>query len=305
MTFEITNILKSEPKFKLGRNSKAFDYSSNLKSGSFEFYNDQFTMADQFEIGSAIKEEDINESPQEMIEAISFFQNNLNPDSVLVELGGSKFQRRSGFPYSIFNNYFPLDISRSSMIAYSELYDRVGIACNAEKLPFISNSIDAIFTHTFLEHPIDPDAVVKEIDRVLKYGGYIIHSDAWHCRWWKRFGVYGVIPFQELTFRKKLLYLVIAISELKIIRMPLIIFRRLIKEIFVSNSKNSTLKFKKLIPNYDLKIYSDEDAAANIDPLDLIHFYENKDYELVFKKSFFKRIIFNDTNVYLKKKLPK
>jgi hypothetical protein len=99
--------------------------------------------------------------------------------------------------------------------------------------------------------------------------------------------------------------LVIAISELKIIRMPLIIFRRLIKEIFVSNSKNSTLKFKKLIPNYDLKIYSDEDAAANIDPLDLIHFYENKDYELVFKKSFFKRIIFNDTNVYLKKKLPK
>ena len=56
-----------------------------------------------------------------------------------------------------------------------------------------------------------------------------------------------------------------------------------------------------MTPNYDLKKYSDEDAAGSIDPIDLIRFYEQRKYKLIRKKSFLQRIFFNEPNIYLKK----
>jgi ubiquinone/menaquinone biosynthesis C-methylase UbiE len=299
MTLIMEKILELVPKSIVGRNKKVYNFSK--ESDSFDFYDNQFDGDNQFEIGSAVKEEDLKKSPKEMIAAVSYLRENIDIESIVVELGGSRHQRRSGFPYHFFPNYIPLDISKSSMVAFAELYDRESIACDAQKLPFRDNSIDAIYTHTFLEHPMNPDAVVKEIDRVLKVGGVVVHSDAWHCRWWKRFGVYGVKKFPEIGFSEKLLYIIIALSEVKIFRFPVIVMKRFFKELFISKSKPVDLIYGKLTPNYELKIYSDEDAAGNIDPLDLIRFYESRDYELVNKRSFIQRMKLNDQNLYFKK----
>ena len=299
MTTELKRLLKTEPFSIHGRNEKVYSFSKG--SESFDFYTNQFNGENAFKIGSGIKTEDINDSPNEMIELISFLEKNMDKESIILELGGSKYQRRSGFPYAFFSNYFPLDISVSSMIGYSELYDRESIACNAQNIPLIDSSVDVVYTHTFLEHPIDPDKVVKEIDRILKDGGLVIHSDAWHCRWWKRFGVYGVKKWNEMTLNEKGLYLIIFVNELKLVRFPIIIIKRLLKELFISKKQPQDLIYKKLTPNYDLKKYSDEDAAGSIDPIDLIRFYEQRKYKLIRKKSFLQRIFFNEPNIYLKK----
>lgn len=75
----------------------------------------------------------------------------------------------------------------------------------------------------------------------------------------------------------------------------------MIKELFISKKQPQDLIYKKLIPNYDLKIYSDEDAAASIDPIDLIRFYEQRGYNLIYKKTFLQRIFLNEPTIFLKK----
>jgi SAM-dependent methyltransferase len=299
MTNNISKLLKAKPNSIEGRNRKTYSYS--VQSKSFDFYTNQFKGNNHYDIGSSIQKEDIKKAPTEMIDAITFLQANVPNDAVVIELGGGKYQRRSGFPYAIFDNYIPIDISLSSIIEYSEMYDRIGIACDAQKLPLKDGVVDVIYTHTFLEHPLNPDMVVKEIHRVLKNGGIVIHSDAWHCRWWKQFGIYGVKEWSELTIKEKCLWLIIYFTEIKIIRFPIVLTKRIFKELFISKKSPIDLFYKKLTPNYDLKIYSDEDAAASIDPIDLIRFYESRGYELVYKKSFLQRIFFKDTNLYLTK----
>lgn len=297
---KIDDLLNIKPNSIEARNKKTYCYSK--ESNSFTFYNNQFNGDRQFNIGSGIQKEDLKTAPNEMIDAITFLQSNLPKDAVVIEIGGSKHQRRSGFPYTIFDNYFPLDISLLNMIEYSEKYDKIGFACDAQTLPFKNSVIDAIFTHTFLEHPLNPDMVVKEIHRVLKDGGIIIHSDAWHCRWWKRFGIYGVKKWRDLTIKERGIYLICYFTEAKIIRFPLICIKRFFKTLFLSKKHPKDLIFRKLKPNYELKLYCDEDAAASIDPIDLIRFYESRGYELADKKSFLQRIFFNDTNLYLIKR---
>ena len=108
----------------------------------------------------------------------------------------------------------------------------------AENLPFKNTTIDVIMTHTFLEHTINPNKVLNEIDRVIKKGGYVIHSDAWHCRWWQRFGFYGVKSFNDISFKYKLLYILISFYEIKLFRYFNIVLKRLFKEILITAAIN-------------------------------------------------------------------
>lgn len=299
----ISSLLAKEPAAIQGRNKKVFDYSS--ASDSFDFYHDQFTgKADEesFKIGAKLSEEvSLAQAPVEMQAIIAYLQKQIDEEAVVVELGGSKHQRRSGFPFKFFKNYLPLDISLSSMVAYSELYDRPSIACDAHSLPFKDASVDAVFTHTFLEHPKNPDQVVKEIDRILKPGGVVIHADAWNCRWWQRYGIYKVKKWTDLNAREKIHYMTAAVSEFRFFRIPVILFRRLWRHVFVSRKSPIDLHFKALKPNYELKIYSDEDAAGSIDPIDLVHFYESRGYTYQGPNSLKERILFNGAFVTMRK----
>ena len=292
-------ILKFKPNSILARNKKVYDYSEKTKN--FDFYNNQFTSNQNSKIGEEIKNEDISQSSTEMIEVNNFLLKNISSESVFVELGGSKYQRRSGFPYFFYKNYLPVDISQQSMIGYSELYDRFSIACNAEELPFKDENIDVIMTHTFLEHPVNPDNVLNEIDRVLKKGGYVIHSDAWNCRWWQRFGFYGIKSIYDISFKNKFLYIIIFLYEIKLFRYIHIVLKRFFKELFITAKKPNKFIFKRLKPNYELNLFCDEDAASSIDPVDLIRFYKSREYTLIPNLSFFELLFFNKKTIYLKK----
>ncbi len=277
-------------------NSKLFNFTEESKSANF--YKKQFSSS-----GNEMKEEnpDFSKVPQEMNELISFLKTNVSDDSLIIELGGSRYQHRSGYPNFYFKNYIPLDISYTSIKAYVDMYNKYGIVADACKLPFKNNSIDVIFTHTFLEHPLKPENVLKEIDRVLKPGGYVIHSDAWNCRWWQCYGIVGIKKNRPLTIKEATIIILAKITEFKLIRLPFIVLKRLYRLTFFSYKKHINLKYKKLNPNYDLHLYSDEDAASSIDPVNVMLFYESRNYKNIPQLTFIQKLFFKHPTLFFQK----
>jgi ubiquinone/menaquinone biosynthesis C-methylase UbiE len=280
----------------LDPNLKLYNYSEI--SDSANFYQNQFSTG-----AGKPKEEkpDFSKVPKEMNELMLFLKNRVDENAIVLELGGSRYQHRSGYPNYIFKNYIPLDISYSSIKGYVETYDKYGIAADACKLPFKNNSIDVVFTHTFLEHPLKPEDVLSEINRVLKPGGYVIHSDAWNCRWWQHYGVVGIKKFNELTIKEKFIYLAAKFTELKVLRFSAIVLKRFFRLLFQSKKSNIELKYGKLTPNYNLYLYCDEDAASSIDPVDVMLFYGSRNYKIIPEPNLMDKLFFRNLNIYFQK----
>ena len=50
---------------------------------------------------------------------------------------------------------------------------RTGLLCDAHRVPFEDGTFDAVVAQALLEHTLDPQAVVAEIRRVLRPGGFV------------------------------------------------------------------------------------------------------------------------------------
>jgi len=237
-----------------------------------------------------------------MSELIQLIKKLVPAEGSVIELGGSVYQKRSGNAVHELKNYFPLDISYSSMARYADQFNRQAIVADATILPFRNKSVDCFVTHTFLEHPHRPDLVLEEVHRSLKQGGIVVHNDAWFCRWWHRYGIVGLKPWKDMTSNEKLVYIGYKITELKLVRIPPILLRRLFKALFIKAKSPIKLAYKKLKPNYDLHLMCDEDAATSIDPVDVIRFYESRGYELLEPLSFKQRLFLGNRWVGFRKK---
>ncbi len=298
MNYNVLNeIIKPDERFNGSDGSMVFDFSE--VSTSSDFYNDQFS-DNEFSV-EQIKgvDAEITKIPQDMLLILDILKKYLGENDKIVELGGSYLQFRSGFLHHRYSNYFPMDISYSSMHKYSKLYGKASVVSNAERIPLKDQSVNCVISHTFLEHVNNPDIVLREAARVVKDNGLVVHCDAWHCRWWQRFGIVGIRKFSSLTLKEKLIFISAKITEFPAFRKSLIVLSRAFKEFFIPISIPTVLKYGRLKPNYSLHLYCDEDAASSIDPLDVIRFYESRGFAYYRKLSFFDRIFFNDPFVIL------
>ena len=59
--------------------------------------------------------------------------------------------------------------------------------------------------------------------------------------------------WEDVTVNEKFMSFIIYVNEIKIIRFPIIITERLIKELFISKKQPQDLIYKKLIPDYDFE----------------------------------------------------
>jgi len=282
-------------------------YNFNPQGATADYYNNfaksNKTNTQKPDLYDTIKDANrkMNTAGQLMDDIIGWLSHQIPPDAIVIEIaGGGQGQTRSGGAYMKFKNYYPLDISYDHIKAYTSHYNRQGFVCDAKALPFKDNSIDAIFTHTFLEHPLEPQQVLEEIARVLKPGGIIIHNDAWFVRWWHRFAVYGLKSWRSMTLREKLIAAAASVTEIKLFRLPPIIVRRFLRNLFVGG-RNIPLRYKKLKPNYSLALACDEDAASNIDPVDVIMFYESRGFQTDQPLSFKERLLYPNKYIILRK----
>lgn len=55
-------------------------------------------------------------------------------------------------------------------------YKKVNVVGDAKNLPFKNNSLDFVYSKSFLEHSDNPERIVNEIYRVMKPKSYTIHS---------------------------------------------------------------------------------------------------------------------------------
>ncbi len=291
-------------RIKKVENDGVFYCLNESRSSQFyaELFSDSFKGKNKPQLYDEVKHEEQkkNAAYRIMEEIVGDLENRLNPEAVVVEIGGGVYQRRSAFAYKRFRNYFPLDISYTSIKRYNDRYAKCGIVADATELPFKNNSVDCIFTHTFLEHPLDPEKVLSEIVRVLKPNGIVVHNDAWFCRWWQRYGIVGLKPYSNLSAKEKMIWIGAKITELQIIRIPPVLLRRVVDMIFQPKAKR--LRYGKLRPNYDLHLGCDEDAANTIDPVDVIRYYEARNFELVNPMTYKQRLLHPNKYITLQKK---
>ncbi|MEL6634770.1 MAG: hypothetical protein AAFQ83_25120, partial [Bacteroidota bacterium] len=107
--------------------------------------------------------------------------------------------------------------------------------------------------------------------------------------------------FSSMTAGEKLVTIGSKITELKPLRIPPILIRRIIQEMLPKPQGPIKLRYRKLKPNYTLHLGCDEDAASRIDPLDVIRFYESRNFSLVKKLSFKERILHPNKHIMLRK----
>jgi ubiquinone/menaquinone biosynthesis C-methylase UbiE len=297
------DILKTQP--KKDPDEKVFNFIDSSESATFydQFYG-SYERKEKPELLDQVKQahREAGTAYKIMDRIMSFLEKELSKDAVVIELGGGMYQQRSANAYNRFPNYYPLDIGYSNIKNYAEKYNREGIVADATSLPFRDGTVDCIITHTFLEHPLQPEKVVAEITRVLKPGGIVVHNDAWFCRWWQRYGVVDLKKFSNMSIKEKAIWFGAKITEFPLFRHPPVILRRAIKHVFDPRPKNIDLAYSKLKPNYTLHLGCDEDAASRIDPVDVIRFYESRNFELVHKLSTRERLLYPNKYIMLRKK---
>lgn len=253
------------------------------------------------QIKSEVRQRENHDTPTETKRVIEIMKDVLDRDATLLEIGGGFFQRRSGYLCEEFKNYLPLNICSEDIRRYAAGYKRAAVVADAQSIPLKDNSIDCVFTHNVLEHPMDPGRVLEEIARILKPGGLAVHKDAWFCRWWQRFGLVGITPVSEMTMCQKLIFVSSKVTEFPLIRFPPIIVKRAVLEITRHHfSKPKKLRFRPLKPNYDLMYACDEDAAASIDPMDIVRFYESRGGKTIEKMTFSQRVFFRAESVVMR-----
>src|SRR3990172_4771860 len=98
---DLKNILSDGTKASDPSNSLLYDFSEGSASATFYFR--------QFKVENVAKLKEDGSTgtiPPEMVSIMELFRTKLHTEAILVELGGSWHQNRSGDPYRYFSNYF-------------------------------------------------------------------------------------------------------------------------------------------------------------------------------------------------------
>ncbi len=187
-----------------------------------------------------------------------------------LEIGSS-----GGYFQDLVEDYWGTDIADSLAQYYHKPY-RVA---SSGKYPFDDAMFDAIWTITVYEHIPELQQALTEIRRLLKPGGLVFFAPAWQCRSWAAEG-YEVRPYGDFGMRGKIIKALIPIRDSVIWRSAFIFPNRLVRLArFLMGYKYTTIRYKKIVPNYETYWTSDSDACNHIDPHDAILWFLSSGFE--------------------------
>lgn len=187
-----------------------------------------------------------------------------------LEIGSS-----GGFFQDLVDDYWGTDIADSLAQFYRKPY-RVA---NEDSYPFDDEFFDAIFTISVYEHVPHLQEALLEIRRLLKPGGLVYFSPAWQCRSWASRG-YAVRAYRDLDWNGKLIKFSIPVRDSVWFRSAFIFPKRAYRQLqYLLGKRFGVIKYKKLIPNYEIFWTSDSDACNSIDPHDAILWFLSHGFE--------------------------
>ncbi|MEN4006265.1 MAG: class I SAM-dependent methyltransferase [Methanobacteriaceae archaeon] len=104
--------------------------------------------------------------------------------SPYIEIGAERCQRSLVMENDLKATGAAIDISYDMLKScdyYKDVFNKskvpLRICCDANNLPFITNSIPFVFCYETLHHFPDPTPILKEIHRVLSPGGHFFFDD--------------------------------------------------------------------------------------------------------------------------------
>ena len=191
----------------------------------------------------------------EILERVSEFVDhfNLGKKSVL-EIGSGR-----GYLQDVADKYTGLDISPS----VARFYHKKFIVGTATALPFPDDSFDGVWSIWVFEHVPNPEQAFREMRRVTRNNGVIFLFPAWNANAWAAQG-YSVRPYSDFGLLGKLVKASVPFRSSSQIKTAGILPVRLSRWL-AAQLGPTTLRYRRLQPNYDEYWVPDSDAVNSID----------------------------------------
>jgi SAM-dependent methyltransferase len=198
------------------------------------------------------------------------FVASLEPDSVVVELGAGR-----GAFSGLHRRLVSCDLSWGALESYCT---GPRVQADAQRLPFASASVDALFSVFTIEHVPEPERALAEIDRILKPGGRALLYPAWLVRPWASKAL-DIRPWSDLGPGDRVRKLTVPVRNSKPYRFLRILPGRLEREWRLRRGAESLpFTYRRLKPNLERYLASDSDAFSSMDPQAMSAYFLSRGY---------------------------
>jgi len=190
-----------------------------------------------------------------IVERVSEFVERFNlANKPVLEIGSGR-----GYLQDVAENYVGLDISPS----VARFYHKKFVVGTATALPFPDESFDGAWSIWVFEHVPNPEQAFRELRRVVRNDGVIYLFPAWNVPAWAAQG-YSVRPYSDFGLLGKLVKATIPFRSSSEVKTAGILPVRLSRKI-MARLGPTTLRYKRLKPNYEQYWMADSDAVNSID----------------------------------------
>ena len=179
-------------------------------------------------------------------------------DARVLEVGAG-----SGQLQDLVDDYTGLDIAASA----SRFFHKPFVHGSATNLPFEDSEFDGVWTIWVLEHVLNPELALAEMRRVTRSGGVILLAPGWNCPSWWAEG-YQVRPYSELDAKGKVIKASLVLRAHPLYQYAHLLSARLLRRTVweINGGGPTTLRYRRLDPNFERYWVPDSDAVASLDP---------------------------------------
>jgi SAM-dependent methyltransferase len=189
---------------------------------------------------------------------------NLHERPVL-EIGSGR-----GYLQDLAQNYVGLDISP----AVARFYHKTFVLGSATAMPFPDDSFEGVWSIWVFEHVPNPEQAFREARRVTRNNGLLFLYPAWNCPVWAAEG-YEFRPYSDFGLTGKIIKASIPLRSSVAFRAMFLVPIRLLRDLS-SWFGPTTLRYRRLKPNYDAYWGPDSDAVNSIDRYEAMLWFRSR-----------------------------